>query len=107
MKYRIILADGTSLDNLTREDGCYISSRSVSDDTFKDNTSTVTIVPLDAEDEAQTYANLEAFGVEKADTRKWRFALRGRTAADDASDQLDDVITALMELAEIVGGIDG
>lgn len=91
----IKLSDGTSL-NVAQSGAYYTTSTPVSAATFEGKTSRVEIG-------GEAYLNMQASDIQD-DGGVYKFKLGGVSAT---AAELDDVITALFELAEIVGGING
>lgn len=92
--WTITLADGTALEGLTLNGNNYISTKKVTEDTFANNLSTVTI--SDGETEA-TYTNMELVQITKVGTSYW-FVLRELTAQEisDAKTQANIEYIAMM-----------
>lgn len=70
--YKIILTDGTVLDNLTLNGNNYVSKKEITADIFRNNCSTVRI--SDGENEV-TYSNMELVQLSEMENEYW-FILR-------------------------------
>lgn len=107
MTYSVTLSDGTVLNDLEGDGLSFASRYEVTEDTFDGKTDEIVISSGSVSD---TYLNMEVRDIEAYDA-KWHFRFTGLTPDEVAirgtASQLDDVITALFELAEIVGDIDG
>ena len=127
--YTLVLSDGTVIPDLTRQGAYFVSKNELSASDFEGKTDLVTIKATIGEDtQSDTYAYMIVSDLQKVGD-EWAFVLDGLTEADrkqiETDNQMnllsdglievagmaatneasiDDVVTALMELAEIIEG---
>ena len=95
--FKITLADGTALEGLTLNGNNYISDKKVTEDTFLNNLSTVTI--SDGEHE-EVHENMELVQITKVGTAYW-FVLRQLTAQEVADLKTQANIEYIAMMADI------
>ena len=127
--YSLVLSDGTVIPDLTRQGAYFISEKELAVSDFEGKTDLVTInATIGEETQSDTYAYMVVTDLQKVGD-EWAFILDGLTEADrkqiETDNQMtllsdglievagmaatneasiDDVVTALMELAEIIEG---
>lgn len=112
--YKVILQDGTTIDNLRLNGNNYISKTEITAEMFAGNLSTVTV---EGPDGAQTYHDIKLVHISKIG-REWRFILAEKTDQEKLKEKLEaamasnteditDVQLALAEIFEMMvnGGI--
>lgn len=99
--FKVVLADGTSAENLRRNGNNYISETEVTEATFAGNLSTVTV---EGPDGAQTYHDMKLVQISKVG-KEWWFILAEKSEQEKMFEKLetatDDII---LIIADMIGG---
>ncbi len=103
--FKVVLADGTSAENLRRNGNNYISKTEVTEATFAGNLSTVTV---EGPDGAQTYHDMKLVQISKVG-KEWWFILAEKTDQEKLKEKLEaamasnaeDITSVQLALAEI------
>lgn len=99
--FKIVLADGTSAENLRRNGNNYISETEITEATFAGNLSTVMV---EGPDGVQTYHDMKLVQISKVG-KEWWFILAEKTEQEKLFEKLetttDDII---LLMAELIGG---
>lgn len=99
--YKVILQDGTTIDNLLLNGNNYISKTEVTEATFAGNLSTVTV---EGPDGAQTYHDMKLVQISKVG-KEWWFILAEKTEQEKLFEKLEsDTDDIFLMMAEIIGG---
>ena len=99
--FKIVLADGTSAENLRRNGNNYISKTEITAEMFAGNLSTVTV---EGPDGAQTYHDMKLVQISKVG-KEWWFILAEKSEQEKMFEKLetatDDII---LIIADMIGG---
>lgn len=103
--FKIVLADGTSTDNLRRNGNNYISETEITEATFAGNLSTVTV---EGPDGVQTCHDMKLVQISKVG-KEWWFILAEKTEQEKLREKLEaamasnteDITGVQLALAEI------
>jgi len=92
--YKIILADGTIIDNLELNGNNYISSQIIGDSVFENNLDEITV--FDGEN-TQTQKDIKLINNVVVDGKSW-FILTAKTQEEKEKEELTGVIDDLVSL---------
>lgn len=96
--YKVVLADGTSAENLRRNGNNYISKTEITAEMFAGNLSTVTV---EGPDGAQTYHDMKLVQISKIGP-EWWFILAEKTEQEKLREKLE---AAMASNAEDITGV--
>ena len=109
VKFKVTLADGTEIDNLTLNGNNFISSKKITEDAFEGNLDTVEIYDYSTE-ETQVLHNAVLIQLEKYGKEYWFILAEKSEAEIERENMLADIevqAQAIEELASIIAEMEG